>query len=210
MSQGLARMILGIQNDLYSFLMGYGVSDDGSDGDRERLFQGRERASARDVRGTLGDTKLGRHLLQDLIDETMNSKRRSDLLESQIPFIKGPIGPMLRDQDTTTHRYEANEFDCMKFHQDVLAFSESFKCYRQCDPSGYYGSASYAIQRLQIAYERHYSGSFYAQIREIEAETNCYFDDAFLIDTERAVDYTKVWIQTFQRHERPCAGIGKG
>ncbi|KAL8698506.1 MAG: hypothetical protein Q9201_006531 [Fulgogasparrea decipioides] len=179
MSQGLARMILGIQNDLYSFLMGYGVSDDGSDGDRERLFQGRERASARDVRGTLGDTKLGRHLLQDLIDETMNSKRRSDLLESQIPFIKGPIGPMLRDQDTTTHRYEANEFDCMKFHQDVLAFSESFK-------------------------------SFYAQIREIEAETNCYFDDAFLIDTERAVDYTKVWIQTFQRHERPCAGIGKG
>ncbi|KAL8722232.1 MAG: hypothetical protein Q9181_007533 [Wetmoreana brouardii] len=194
-------MIMGITNDLYSFLMGYSVSDDSSDRDKEMLFHGRKQASARDVR---------RDLLQDLIDENMNSRRRSDLLESQIPFIKGPIGPMLRDQDTTTHRYEANEFDCIKFQQDVLAFSESFKCYRQCDPSGYYGSASSAIQRLQLAYERHYSGSFYAQIREVEAETNCYFNDVFMIDTERAVDYAKVWIQTFQRRERPCKGIGKG
>ncbi|KAL9037892.1 MAG: hypothetical protein Q9214_005500 [Letrouitia sp. 1 TL-2023] len=51
--------------------------------------------------------------------------------------------------------------------------------------------------------------SFYAQIREIEAETSCYFDDIFLIDTERAIDYASVWIQTYQNHQKPCAGLKK-
>lgn len=51
--------------------------------------------------------------------------------------------------------------------------------------------------------------SFYAQIRAIQAETGCYFNDTFMIDTERAVDYAKVWVDTFQRRERPCEGIGK-
>ncbi|KAL8740256.1 MAG: hypothetical protein Q9190_007020, partial [Brigantiaea leucoxantha] len=45
--------------------------------------------------------------------------------------------------------------------------------------------------------------SFYSQVREIEAETGCYFDDLFMVETERAVDYTKAWIETFQSHERP-------
>jgi len=48
---------------------------------------------------------------------------------------------------------------------------------------------------------------FYRQIREIEAETNCRFHDTFLIENERAIDYTKIWIETFQRHVRPCAKI---
>jgi len=49
--------------------------------------------------------------------------------------------------------------------------------------------------------------AFYRQIREIEAETGCRFYDTFLIENERAVDYTKIWIETFQRHVRPCAKI---
>ncbi|KAL8836957.1 MAG: hypothetical protein Q9176_005958, partial [Flavoplaca citrina] len=49
--------------------------------------------------------------------------------------------------------------------------------------------------------------SFYTQIREIEAETGCYFDDTFMVDTERAIDYAKVWIGTFQRGRAPCAGL---
>lgn len=51
--------------------------------------------------------------------------------------------------------------------------------------------------------------SFYAQIREIEAETACYFDDTFMVETERGVDYAKVWVDTFQRpRRRPCWGLG--
>lgn len=48
---------------------------------------------------------------------------------------------------------------------------------------------------------------FYRQTREIEAETGCRFYDTFLIENERAVDYTKIWIETFQRHVRPCTKI---
>lgn len=48
---------------------------------------------------------------------------------------------------------------------------------------------------------------FYRQIREIEAETGCRFVDTFLIDSERAIDYSKIWIETFQRVERPCAKL---
>ena len=54
-----------------------------------------------------------------------------------------------------------------------------------------------------------YNQSFYTQIREIEAETGCYFDDTFMVDTERAVDYAKVWIRTFQKGRAPCAGLGR-
>ncbi len=52
--------------------------------------------------------------------------------------------------------------------------------------------------------------SFYTQIREIQAETGCRFSDYFLIENERATDYTKVWIETFQSLRRPCAGLGRG
>ncbi|KAI4121704.1 MAG: hypothetical protein LQ338_006216 [Usnochroma carphineum] len=90
-----------------------------------------------------------------------------------------------------------------------MTYAISEKCYRQCTPSGYYkyGSVSYALNRLQTAYERHYAGSFYAQIREIEAETSCYFDDTFMVEAERSVDYAKVWVDTFQRRRTPCAGL---
>lgn len=50
---------------------------------------------------------------------------------------------------------------------------------------------------------------FYVQVREIEAQTGCRFDDTFMIENERAIDYSKVWISTFQSLEKPCAGLGK-
>ena len=49
---------------------------------------------------------------------------------------------------------------------------------------------------------------FYRQIREIEAETGCRFQDTFLIEAERAVDYSKIWVETVQRVERPCWALG--
>ena len=52
-----------------------------------------------------------------------------------------------------------------------------------------------------------YFQGFYRQIREIEAETGCRFHDTFLIENDRAVDYTKIWVETFQRHVRPCAKL---
>jgi len=47
-------------------------------------------------------------------------------------------------------------------------------------------------------------------VREIEAETGCRFNDTFLIEAERAIDYAKVWIETFQSLRTPCADIGIG
>ncbi len=45
-------------------------------------------------------------------------------------------------------------------------------------------------------------------MREIEAETGCRFNDTFLIEAERAIDYAKVWIETFQSLRTPCADAG--
>ena len=53
----------------------------------------------------------------------------------------------------------------------------------------------------------HTQQSFYAQIRAIKAETGCYFNDTFMVETERAVGYAKVWVNTFQRRRAPCAGL---
>lgn len=45
-------------------------------------------------------------------------------------------------------------------------------------------------------------------MRKLEARTRCYFiSDLFLVENERAVDYTLVWINTFQRMRTPCAGM---
>ncbi|KAL8936692.1 MAG: hypothetical protein Q9216_004802 [Gyalolechia sp. 2 TL-2023] len=180
--------------------MGYGISD----------ARGSPDETTRDANGGL---------LEDLIDEIVDGNRRSDLLESQMPLVKGPLGPELRRQEeATTHRYASDEFDCSQFQRDVAQFAESFenmtyavseKCYRQCNPISSYGSVSSALYSLQMAYERHFSGSFYSQIRSVEAEKGCYFDDTFMIDTERAVDYAKAWVETFQSRERPCEGVGK-
>lgn len=197
----LASIIVALSSDIYTFLMGYSIDDQD------------------DTRDMTKYAKRGPDLLETLIDEIIDSNSRSDLLESQMPLVKGPLGSKLQKQERpTTHRYASDEFDCSQFQRDVVKFAETFKnmtyavsekCYRQCEPNSYYGSASYALNRLQTAYERHVSGSFYAQIRAIEAETGCYFNDTFMIDTERAVDYAKVWVDTFQRRERPCEGVGK-
>ncbi|KAL8769258.1 MAG: hypothetical protein Q9209_004759 [Squamulea sp. 1 TL-2023] len=196
--------------------MGYSFRDGDANNNNERTGSSNNYQS---VRERLPGKGRGSDLLQNLIDEMIQSTRRSDLLESQTVIAKGPIRDKIMEQEATMHRYSSDNFDCPKFQRDIFDFSESFKnmtyaisekCYRQCTPGRYYGSAAYALSRLQTAYERHISGSFYAQIREIEAETGCYFDDTFMIDTERAIDYAKVWISTFQNGERPCAGIGKG
>ncbi|KAL8754817.1 MAG: hypothetical protein Q9184_004998 [Pyrenodesmia sp. 2 TL-2023] len=196
----LARTITGVSSDLYTFLMGYSVD-----------------TSAKDILGHVPSRK--QDLLDDLIDEVIHSHGATDLLASRDRFEDGPEKSMLLKQDPTMHRYAEEGFECQKFQRDIKDFSEAFvnmtyaiseKCYRQCTPGGYYGSVSYALNRLQTAYERHYTGSFYAQIREIEAETGCYFNDTFMIETERAVDYSKVWVDTFQKHRTPCAGVGLG
>ncbi|KAL9611239.1 MAG: hypothetical protein Q9167_004122 [Letrouitia subvulpina] len=167
-------------------------------------------------------------LLNTLVDNLMESSGDNKLYESQMPLGDGLIGEEIRSHKATTHNYRSKEFNCSKFQRDLhenmtYAISEKViswfiykafmftylttsKCYRQCNPHGY---GQYGVERLQRAYEQHYSGSFYAQVREIEAETSCYFDDIFLIDTERAIDYASVWIQTFQNHQKPCAGLKK-
>ncbi|KAL8732260.1 MAG: hypothetical protein Q9166_002832 [cf. Caloplaca sp. 2 TL-2023] len=199
--------------------MGYGTRNDNARQRKEPPFEESiDTHSRRFGKAQRGEKKRGLNLLQGLIDETMQVTERSRLLESQTSVVEGPVGDMLVDQEATLHRCSSKGFDCPKFQRDVWNFAESFKnmtyaisekCYRQCTPYGSYNSAYNAVHRLQTAYERHYSGSFYAQIREIEAETDCYFNDTFMIDTERAIDYAKVWISTFQRGERPCKGIGK-
>lgn len=50
-----------------------------------------------------------------------------------------------------------------------------------------------------------------SQVRELEAETDCFFiSDLFLVDNERAADYTKVWIENFKSLRSPCAGMRNG
>ncbi|KAL8824803.1 MAG: hypothetical protein Q9170_008034, partial [Blastenia crenularia] len=162
-AQELAKTILAFTNDLYTFLMGYSVGSDIESRDKDPLSNDRERDPARSP----SDTDSATGLLEDLIDEIINSDRRSNLLESQMPLVKGPLAPELRKEDRTTHSYASEDFDCPQFQRDVFKFSESFKnmtyavsekCYRQCAPGRYYGSVSYALSRLQMAYERHYSG----------------------------------------------------
>ncbi|KAL8864004.1 MAG: hypothetical protein Q9198_010164, partial [Flavoplaca austrocitrina] len=255
---GLARTVFDLTNDLYSFLMGYSVGSNDNDNnlvhnDKRRVRVYEDPSLKTSLRE---EDQRGPGLLQDLIDDVIQSNRRSELLESQTVIAKGPIGDKLMEhEEETMHSYAAKKkFDCPKFQHDLyevctpsqdvcclfdcndahskprlpvvrcigdpytrfirnsetalltrnyLQFAESFKnmtyaisekCYRQCTPTATYNTpayAAYAVQRLQTAYERHYSGSFYTQIREIEAETGCYFDDTFMVDTERAIDYAK-------------------
>lgn len=60
-------------------------------------------------------------LLEDLIDEIIDSNRRSDFLESQMPLIKGPLGHELRKkEEPTIHLYAPDEFDCPQFQRDIV------------------------------------------------------------------------------------------
>ncbi|MCJ1253845.1 hypothetical protein MMC24_001659 [Lignoscripta atroalba] len=112
---------------------------------------------------------------------------------------------------------------CKQFESDVRLFDEVFqnmtyaiseKCYRQCSTAGY---AYYSASGLQRNFETaSYYGvgrpvlqSFYVQIREIQAELGCHFNDLFLIETQRATDNAKIWIETFQNERNPCRDIGK-
>ncbi|KAL9004268.1 MAG: hypothetical protein Q9188_002903 [Gyalolechia gomerana] len=144
-------------------------------------------------------------LLEDLIDEIIDSNRRSDFLESQMPLVKGPLGHELRKkEEPTTHSYASDEFDCPQFQRDIVKKASRLLPYL-------FYPIPFSSPNAPSPYTRPLTQtqSFYAQIRAIEAETGCYFNDTFMIDTERAVDYAKVWVDTFQRRERPCEGIGK-
>lgn len=119
---------MGMTSDLFSFMLGYSVGDTIADRHQGPQSTGLEDDPSRDSKSNDRDTKHETDLLQYLINEIMDSRSRADLLESQTPFVKGPVGPILRDQDTTTtHRYQADDFDCSKFQEDVMAFAESFK-----------------------------------------------------------------------------------
>lgn len=125
-SQELTNTILAFSSDLYTFLLGYSVGDDNI-ADRG---QGNTESNDREhpLRPIPAETKKrGIDLLEDLIDETINSNRRSDMLESQTPIVDGPIGPTLwREEEPTTHRYAEDGFACSKFQKDIRDFSESF------------------------------------------------------------------------------------
>ncbi|KAL8978973.1 MAG: hypothetical protein Q9205_005589, partial [Flavoplaca limonia] len=171
---GLARTIFDLTNDLYSFLMGYSVGSDDNDknpvhNDNRRVVVSEHPSLKTRLRE---EDQRGPGLLQDLIDDVMQSNRRSELLESQTVIGKGQIGDKVMEQEEETmHSYAAKKkFDCPKFQHDLYEFAESFKnmtyaisekCYRQCTPTATHNTpayAAYAVQRLQTAYERHYSG----------------------------------------------------
>ncbi|KAL9610934.1 MAG: hypothetical protein Q9204_009051, partial [Flavoplaca sp. TL-2023a] len=156
------------------FLMGYSVGSNDNDNksvqnDNRRVVVSEHPSLKTRLRE---EDQRGPGLLQDLIDDVMQSNRRSELLESQTVIGKGPIGDKVMEQEQETmHSYAAKKkFDCPKFQHDLYEFAESFKnmtyavsekCYRQCTPIATYNTpayAAYAIQRLQTAYERHYSG----------------------------------------------------
>ncbi|KAL8889688.1 MAG: hypothetical protein Q9192_005981 [Flavoplaca navasiana] len=164
---GLARTIFDLTNDLYSFLMGYSVGSDDNDNtsnhiDNKRVVVAEHPSLKTRLRE---EDQRGPGLLQDLIDDVMQSNRRSELLESQTVFGKGPISDKVMEQEETMHSYAAKKkFDCPKFQHDLyenMTYAISEKCYRQCTPTATYNTpayAAYAVQRLQTAYERHYSG----------------------------------------------------
>ena len=102
--------------------------DDAFDDDQENGKDGNDRVIVSDhpsLRQRLrGESENQRSaLLQSLIDETMHSTRRSELLESQTAIAEGPIGDMImkreRERQRTVHRYEKRRFDCPKFQHDV-------------------------------------------------------------------------------------------
>ncbi|KAL8721239.1 MAG: hypothetical protein Q9225_002051, partial [Loekoesia sp. 1 TL-2023] len=111
----LASTILALSNDLYLLLMGYSVGDDVSIRHQKPLSNDRGNPKEK-----THDTKRRTDLLEDLIDEVINSNRRSDLLESQMPLIKGPLGPELRKEDPTTHSYAPKGFNCPQFQRDLM------------------------------------------------------------------------------------------
>ena len=95
--------------------MGYSIGENVES--RNREFRPSDRGSSKEK--TIQGSKSGDDLLEDLIDEIINSNRQSDLLESQTPLLDTPLGHDLRREDRTRHSYASDEFDCQKFQQDV-------------------------------------------------------------------------------------------
>ncbi|KAI4181501.1 MAG: hypothetical protein LQ346_006767, partial [Caloplaca aetnensis] len=104
----LARTIMGVSSDLYTFLMGYGV----------------DAAPKINTRGHVPSRK--NDLLDDLIDESIHSHGATDLLASRDRFEDGSKDRMLLKQDPTTHRYAEEGFECQKFQRDITEFAEAF------------------------------------------------------------------------------------
>ncbi|KAL8664367.1 MAG: hypothetical protein Q9168_007919 [Polycauliona sp. 1 TL-2023] len=132
--QGLAKTIFDITNDLYSFLMGYSVGgnqhndfDLNEPNDNENGNQRIVLSKHPSLRQRLHNEKQRQpSILQTLIDDMIQSTRRSELLESQTVVSKGPVGEKVMQQETTTmHRYAAKgkKFDCPKFQHDVYDVS---------------------------------------------------------------------------------------
>ncbi|KAL9598020.1 MAG: hypothetical protein Q9219_004776 [cf. Caloplaca sp. 3 TL-2023] len=108
----LASVILAFTSDLYTFLMGYSVGAKTGEEERDPSSHFGERSGK---------------IVEDLVEEIINSDRRSNLLESQVPLVKGPLVPEIRKEVPTAHKYAADQLDCPQFQRDLSEFSESFK-----------------------------------------------------------------------------------
>ena len=102
--------------------MGYSVGNDGNDG--EAFHSNNEPVMVSEhpsLRRRLREEDQQRPgLLQDLIDDVMQSNRRSELLESQTVIAKGPMGNEVMEREETMHSYAAKKkFDCPKFQHDI-------------------------------------------------------------------------------------------
>ncbi|KAL8914986.1 MAG: hypothetical protein Q9171_000426 [Xanthocarpia ochracea] len=106
--QGLAKTIFGITNDLYSFLMGYSVDADHASNNKEPDMIWGHNA----LREPLREKQRGADLVQSLIDEMIQSTRRSELLESQVVIAKGPVRDIISEQEPIMHRYFSDNFNC--------------------------------------------------------------------------------------------------
>lgn len=103
--------------------MGYSVGND--DNDNESVHNDNKRVVVSEhpsLKTRLREEyQRGPGLLQDLIDDVMQSNRRSELLESQTVIAKGPIGDRVMEQEEETmHSYATKKkFDCPKFQHDL-------------------------------------------------------------------------------------------
>ncbi|KAL8644959.1 MAG: hypothetical protein Q9210_006981, partial [Variospora velana] len=117
---GLARTVMGVSRDLYTFLMGYSLSTSIEDrpGPSERTFFSQEPwSSSGDNTHPPADD-----LLDDLVDELLQSQKTADIFASRDRFDShGPEDAALTEQqrEPTTHNYAGRGFNCGKFQRDI-------------------------------------------------------------------------------------------
>ena len=100
--------------------MGYSVDADHASNNKEPDVKPDVIWGHNALREPLREKQRGSDLIQSLIDEMIQSTRRSELLESQIVVAKGPVRDIISEQEPTMHRYSSDSFNCRKFQRDLL------------------------------------------------------------------------------------------